>query len=98
MPVSSCLLNHCKVVPSCSGTLLSMNQREYLYVRLTNNVHRNVTVLNISLKNSWHLRNPGMLARGSHPIHASADLKLLTNFVLRNQNQNMSHIKSHFFV
>ena len=75
-----------------------MNQREYLYVRLTNNVHRNVTVLNISLKNSWHLRNPGMLARGSHPIHASADLKLLTNFVLRNQNQNMSHIKSHFFV
>ena len=60
-----------------------MNQHERLfYVSLTNNIHR----------------NPGMLARGSHPIHDSADLKLLTNIVLRNQNQNMSHIKSHFLV
>ena len=67
------------------------NVAMFLWIcHLVIHVNRNITELNTSLKKSCSLRCPLILGKGSHPLHAEADLELLTNFLLIIENQNMS--------
>ena len=66
------------------------NVAMFLWIcHLVIHVNRNITELNTSLKKSCSLRCPLILGKGSHPLHAEADLMFLTNFLLIIENQNM---------
>ena len=71
-----------------------------LLCHLVIHVNRNITELNTSLKKSCSLRCPLILGKGSHPLHAEADLELLTSFrlIIENQNMPVTHQKVIFFV